>query len=440
MGKLAFPGPRDRSEEHIAKGRDSRPLVWLVALACSLAVLLVKWVNFPLTNQLRGVRFSFLGYATGGPGSRFLSYGALAAVLFIAAAFSVERRKTKALAALGSALVVVAFAALMQVALVDSELFKNLADETGQLQWAMLFSQRYLLANLGNEPSIWLQLSLETVWSRLITGWGYLGFGWYLALTGGIVIVSYALACLASARERLFFAGVLAAALVALVSICLLPYSLSERALDRAIAAESAGRPEEAIRQYRRAIRLYGWNRVNLDLYARIGAIDSSLGRTSTLEYGVYRAELEASESDFPSAIAHFEELAGRATAIAPVLRRRAAGLLANYGAGLYQEAAFGAAVDAWRHALKCDPTMWIAAYYLTRGCFAAGCYQESVDLSKELLKQLGDPILSANLYSNLGDAYTKLGKFDDAHRAYRYAWYIDYRLDFRSVSALVGP
>jgi tetratricopeptide (TPR) repeat protein len=424
-------------DEPTATKRDLSFLAWPPALVCAVAVLFAKWVNFPLSNQLRGLHFSLLGYLPDHAGSPLTSYGTLAAILFLAAAYAFHTAKTRMLAAMGSALLLIALWTLLQVALVDAAMFKRLADEIEQLHLATFFSRYYLPANLGNEPSVWILVEFDTIWSRLITGWTYLGFGWYATLAGGAVIFLNAVKRLASKGGVV---AAVAATSIALAAVCSMPYWLSELAVNRAIAAESAGHLDEAIRQYRRAIRICRWNRVNLDLYARIGAIDSTQGRTATLEYGIYHAELEASKSDLPSAIAEFEDLAARAGPIAGILRSRAAGLLTQYGAGLYEAAAFGAAIDAWHQALAQDSTMWLAAYYLTRGCFAARRYQESVDLSKRLVEQMSDPMLIANLYNNLGDAYTELGALAEAHRAYRYAWKLDYKMNFRSVSALVGP
>jgi tetratricopeptide (TPR) repeat protein len=266
----------------------------------------------------------------------------------------------------------------------------------------------------------------------------FLGFGWYLAALIGAVGLSWSTAGLRSAERRI---GILIAAsgIVLLAGVCTYPYFASEMAISTGAGEESAGHPDQAIGLYRKAIALYGWYRVNLDLYERIGAIDSALGRTQTFEYRIYHAETLAARDDLPAAIYGFESLAVADPPRAAMLRARAADLRTLYGAELYITASFGAAVDAWQRALQEAPNLWLAAFYLTRGEFAVGRYRDSVDMGRRLVTQLADPVLLANLYSNLGDCYTRLGELPDARDAYRRSWHFANKLNWRSLSALAG-
>jgi hypothetical protein len=46
---------------------------------------------------------------------------------------------------------------------------------------------------------------------------------------------------------------------------------------------------------------------------------------------------------------------------------------------------------------------------------------------------------LRANLNSNMGDAYTRLGDYQHAHLAYRYSYFVDNILNWRALMSLVG-
>jgi hypothetical protein len=67
------------------------------------------------------------------------------------------------------------------------------------------------------------------------------------------------------------------------------------------------------------------------------------------------------------------------------------------------------------------------------------GHYQQSADMIKPLLKQCADAQMLADLYSNQGDSYMKLGQFGDAHFAYWNSNQYDQMLNWRALTALVG-
>jgi len=203
--------------------------------------------------------------------------------------------------------------------------------------------------------------------------------------------------------------------------------------------AEAKGNPSRAVQEYREAIRLDRWYAIRPDLYLRIGAIDFALGRTNTLEYGMYHAELMLSEKNYTAALAEYERLAQRIDGPAEVLRTRVYQAWIHYGMHLYNAGAIGDAEAAWQHVLARDPTPWLAVYCLSEAYFNTGRYGESVDLILGLLKGLADPELRANLHSNLGDAYTRLGDYQKAKLAYRYSYTLDNILNWRAMMSLVG-
>ena len=418
-------------------------LHWFIGLLCIAAVLLAKWVAFKLSNRVIGLNLSFLGYAPHHPSNPLASYGFVAAVLFALGTWTFSHKQWRALVLTGAGLLLMGFFALLQVAFVHCALLKELADEEAQATVAGQFNNKYLPANFGKEhsdvqgPS--LSSSIETVWDRVVAARYFMGFAWYLTVFGGLFFFLYGERRLLSAQERsrITKGTLLIAAFLAI--LCVARPLFAHMSLVRAQEAESNGDPFTAILWYRNAIRIDEWFAIHTDLYSRIGAIDSNFGRTNTLEYGIYYAELMASQKDFPSAIAEFEKLARSAGAPSELLEARMVEIWTAYGLELYKAGALGSAVDVWQNALAQDRAQWLAGFCLSRAYFETGRYQESINLIRRLTKGLRDPQLIANLHSNLGDAYTRLGEFQQARLAYRYSYAVDCVLNWRGLSSLVG-
>ncbi len=401
------------------------------------AVLLCKWVAFPISNQLRGFHFSFLGYSS--PHAFFWSYGALAATLIIVWAIAFQRGSARVLCLVGMGLLILALTTLMQVAFYDPVLLKRLATEADQVQMAVYFSSQYLPPNPWIEPARWRFMTFDSLAERLWSGWYFLSFGWYATITAGVAAISMGLHYI-DARRRTWMLVIAGSSLIALAAILSSSHIRAQLALDRAAFAVSKGQLEQAIGSYRRAMRLDGWNRLNPYVYARIGEIDSASGRINTLDYRIYHAELLASQNNYPSAIADYHALAASSHDHLNWMRIREAALWTSYGQNLLSTGATGEAVAAFENAISLDPSNWLAAFCLSRGYFLSGRYQQTIDLTTRLLDQLSDPQVRAGLYCNLGDAQMRLGDLGAAHLAYRRAWAVDEKLARRTLTSLVGP
>jgi len=413
-----------------------RTLTWLAALALLPAVIFCKWVAFPLSNQLRGFRFSPMGYSIAHP---FLfSYGACAALLIVIWAIAFQFKAARVLCLTGIALLALAVTTLMQVAFYDPTLLKRLADEATQVQLATYFLVQYLPPNPWIEPARWRFLTFDSLAERIWSAWYFLSFGWYAALAAGVVTLSSGCA-LSSSRQRNRMLILGAMVLAGVFAILSWSHIRARMALDRGAYALSTGRSQQALEDYRRAMRLDGWNQLNPDIYARIGEIESSAGKQNSFEYRVYHAESLVSQNDYPSAIAEYRQLAANHDSPRWIPARESE-LWTTYGQNLLNTGATGAAVAAFENALSIDPNNWLAALCLSRGYFLSGRYQQTIDLSTRLLEQLSDPQFRANLLCDLGDAQTRLGNLAAAHVAYRRAWSIDEKLARRTLTSLVGP
>jgi tetratricopeptide (TPR) repeat protein len=328
----------------------------------------------------------------------------------------------------------------------SSGLLAQLAHQTVWLRKAYSFDVTFLPRNAATEASLWKQFSFDTVWDRFITGWYFMGVGWMFTVVAGFAIFLTAIKILGGHAARRASALTIVGFL-AVTSLMMYGPIAAQRALASATRADALGNSEKAIADYRRAMRLDGWWAENLALRVRIGEIETGLGRTATPESGIFRAEYMVGESQapgtigqLPAAIQIYRELIKEDGSLRALAMARAAEIETDYGANLLNDGAFGAANEVWKSALVLDPQMWLAKYYLSRGYYFAGCYREAAATTRQALQVTADPRLLGDLYSNLGDALTRMGQLDDGHLAYAAAYKFDYMTNFRGIDSLVGP
>jgi tetratricopeptide (TPR) repeat protein len=336
----------------------------------------------------------------------------------------------------------IALFGVLQVAFVRCTLLNELLGEETQAKAATQFNHYYLPLNSGVEESNVLGLAglpTETVWYRFLSAWYFMGFGWYVTVIGGLSLFLCGICRASSARSRGLISVATIGAVALLTIVCSARPLLAHVAAVQAQEAESKGDSNRAIQKYREAIRLDRWYAIQPDLYLRIGAIDFAAGRLNTVEYGIYHAELLLAENNFPAAIGEYQRLDGIAGAPAELIKRRTFEIWTNYGLRLYADGAIGSAVTAWQSVLALDPNRWLAISCLSTAYFNTGRYQESIELIERLLKEVADPGLRADLNSNLGDAYTKLGDYEKAKLAYRVSYTLDNILNWRALMSLVG-
>jgi hypothetical protein len=419
-----------------------RHWAYFVGLMFIGLTLMNKWVAFTLSKQIQGMRLSILGYVPGHHVNPLLSFGFIAAVLFAIATVCYSRRYWRLLTITGAIIVILALFSVMQAAFLHSNLLKELQDEEIQARGAADFTKRFLPTNAGSEASdaIGIKgLPTETVWQRFVAAWYFMGFGWYVTVAYGLSAFLFGTARIptASGRAKILVGTVLATGM--LVIGCSARSFLAHVAFASGQQAESRGDPARAISQYQQAMRLDRWYAINTAVYKRIGAIDANFGRVDTFEYTIYHAELMLAENNYPAAVAEYEKLVETGGEHARFLKARCYEILNNYGTQLYLAGAIGDACRAWQQVLTLKPTQWLAIYCLSTAYFDTGRYQESIDMIEGLLKGLADPELRANLNSNMGDAYTRLGDYQHAHLAYRYSYFVDNILNWRALMSLVG-
>jgi tetratricopeptide (TPR) repeat protein len=411
-------------------------------LLCVPLVLIFRWVNFALSDDLYGGAFSLFGYTPIHPHFTFASFGVIAAaILMLAAMFCALRRPLWQCLMAGALFLLLAYAYL-QVAVGDPRLAIEAARQSDWFLWIVAGQSP------GNHPEteLWQKLAFDTVGDRLYTGWYYLGLGWYLGLLAAIAIFVAAARAIDTRYARRIATLTLLSTAALAVLLLVRPFR-AERAFEVAAQAQADARYEYAITSYGDAMRMDSWYGLNPRIHERIGAAYTTLQRVNEPDAVVYRSELtidryreDAATGDLPRAIADYDLLSARDDAIGIIARWRAADVGVIYGLHLFQGGAFGPAVRAWEQVLQKDPDNWQAAYYLTMGYPQAGRYREMAAVSQRFIDHCADPVALGAFYLALGDAQTWMGTFGTGHEAYYKSYYYDYSFNPRGLSSLSNP
>jgi hypothetical protein len=425
-------------------------LLWVLAnwayfagLVAMALVLITNWVAFTLSDRIRALRSSILGYSPDHPGNPLLSWGLAAALTFAVAAVTFQRKHWRLLGLAGATLLLMSLAGLLQVAFAEPALLKTLADEQSEWVGVQEFQNTYLPTAVREERSNAkgpaLAASINTVWDRLVAARYFMGRAWYLTAFLGLCSFCYATAHLSSPRDRnRLMGGTLAIAICLIIGFSTRPI-IGAVMVVRGHQAEAEGNPNLAIQRYRKAMRVDDWFAVHTDLYQRIGTIDANFGRIDTLEYGVFTSERLFAEGNFAEAIEALQKVEPKAGKFAWVFRSREADMWVIFGKELYKKGAVAAAIPTWQHALAKNPFQWVAAFCLARGYFEVTRYQESIAVLQQMIKGIRDPFLRAGLDDDLGDDYMRLGDAEAAKLVYRHSYLIDYVLNWRGLSDPIG-
>ena len=170
-----------------------------------------------------------------------------------------------------------------------------------------VFTKDYLLQNYGTPELVPKRLVVYSAWGRFEAAWSFLRLGWYVFGLGTLLVGVYALRQLPGARVRTALALLCLPAGALL--IILIPPAIGQRYFADGILAATHGQNQEAITNFRRAMRWDRWHAEDIDLYAAIGQLQKEGG----LAYGsperhIRRAVELRDASEFEQAIFEFSQ------------------------------------------------------------------------------------------------------------------------------------
>jgi tetratricopeptide (TPR) repeat protein len=413
---------------------------WLLITGSLLIVgsAVLKWVQFPFSHNLSGLKLSLLHDPGISPHLTPFSV-ALLGLLVLFAGIILLSRYTMALSLAAAILVMLWAIVPAHIAFREPSMLRRLTYELEVLPVLNLFTKEYLSQNYGPPELVPKRLLVYSAWGRFEAAWSFLRVGWYLFGLGAILVAVYALGRLPVARSRTGFAllSLPAGALL----IILIPPAVGQYYFTSGILAATSGRNQEAIADFRKAMRWDRWHAEDIDLYGTIGQLQKQAGiSVNSPERHIRRGVELRNANEYESAIFEFSRATGGSDALAATAAREAAVTRMTLGLALYHAGGIGAAVTNWELALAEDPSLIYILPYLARGYYDLGRYESGIAAANRLAKLIKDHKYAlANAYSIAADCYAKLGNNAEARRYYRLALAADPILNYWALTGLAG-
>jgi tetratricopeptide (TPR) repeat protein len=414
---------------------------WLLVIGSCLIFgsIILKWVQSPFSHNLSGIKFSFLRDPGVTPHLTLFSAGIMGvAILIVGLLF---RKRYPFIVGLVAAILIMFWALVpAQIAFRQPSVLRRLTYELQVMPILNIFSKDYLLQNYGSPELVPKRLILYSAWGRFNAAWSFLRLGWYCFGLGALLVGVYAIAQMPSGRLTRIV--ILLCLPVGALVIVLIPAAIGQHYYVNGALAKTGGRNQEAIDNYRKAMRWDSWHAHDIDLYATIGQLQKEAGISpNSGERHVYHAIELRSDNEFEPAIFEFSraaEAGGGAlaeTALSEVAKTRM-----SFGLALYRAGGIGSAVTNWELALTEDPSLIYVLPYLARGYYDLGRYQAGIDSAQRLASLIRDHKLTlANVYSIAGDCYAKLGKDTEARRYYTLSLAADPIMNYWALTGLAG-
>ena len=413
---------------------------WLLIIGSCLVFgsVILKWVQFPFSHDVSGLKFSFLRDPGVNPHFALFSAGVMGLGVLIVGIFFLKRYPP-ALGLAAAILVMIWAITPAQIAFRQPSMLRRLTYELQVNPILNIFTKDYLLQNYGSPELVPKRLVLYSAWGRLVAAWSFLRLGWYCFGLGALLIGAYAIAQMPSGRPTRIL-NLLCLPIGAL-AIILIPPAIGQHYYMRGTLAATLGHNQEAIADYRKAIRWDSWHANDIDLYATIGQLQKQAGIShNSAERHIHRAVELRGENEFEAALFEFSRAAEGNGALAETAQREIAVTRMSLGLALYGAGGIGSAVTNWEAALREDPSLIYVLPYLARGYYDVGRYQAGIDAAERLVKLIKNHKYAlANAYSIAGDCYAKLGKDAEARRYYSLSLAADPILNYWALTGLAG-
>ena len=326
-----------------------------------------------------------------------------------------------------------------QIAFRQPSVLRRLTYELQVAPVQNVFTKDYLVQNYGTPELVPKRLELDTALGRFLAACSFLRFGWYTFGIGVFLVFIYAIERLPGGRlgATLALLGLSVGALL----IILIPPAIGQHYYGDGLLAKAKGRNQEAIANFRKAMRWDAWHAQDVGLYATIGQLQKEAGISfDSPERHIKRAVDLRNADEYEQAIFEFNQAGKGEGAVGLTAKREAAATRVTLGVALYHSGGVGGAVTNWELALAEDPSQIYALPFLARGYYDLGRYESGIDAATRLARLIKDhgPAV-ANAYSTIGDCYAKLGNNDEARTYYRLSLTTDPILNYWALTSLTG-
>jgi tetratricopeptide (TPR) repeat protein len=320
---------------------------------------------------------------------------------------------------LGAAVAAICLSFTMHIVFRDVSSVDALLDQRDQAKSINSFSQQYLRG-----VSSFLQpdkeLTTDTLLDRVSAVNGFLGFGYWAALGGGVLLMAGAFRK-RGGRPLLPDALLLLVAGGAFAGFYAARGVQSERHREAADRSLARGRYAEALEGYAAAAGGDPNLGFNQSFAYNVGSAAWALHRTDLPEYHVYLGDNLLSTKDYEGAEAEYDRaaaLAGNPALIAKkrIVTRMRAGL-SHYSHGRTQDA-----VTSWSRTLEVDPGQVAAYFFLTKAYVDVDGRDQTkaIGMGNTVLDITGEKLIRGDTYNLLGDAYYKQRDYQKAREMYK--------------------
>ncbi|PYJ50666.1 MAG: hypothetical protein DME87_05670 [Verrucomicrobia bacterium] len=380
---------------------------WLLILGSFLILgsVLLKWVQYPISSNLSGLELPLFDDSGVIPHVTLLSFGAVGVVVLIAGVVLL-RFFASALSLAAAVLITLCVLTPAHIAFQQPMMLRHLTDELQAMPWHKIFTKDYL-------P--------------------------HFAL-GSLLVAVYAMRRMPDGKMATGLALVFLP--VGALAIVLTPPIIGQHYFNSGSIAKARGHNQEAIADYRKAMKWDAWHAQDIALYATIGDLQKQSGiENNSPERHISRALELQMANEYEQAIFEFSRAAEAGGALAAAVRRESAKTRIALGLALYQAGGIGGAVTSWQLALADDPTQEVYVLpYLARGYFGLARYEAALQTVNRLVKIIADhSSMVADVYSLGGDCYAKLGRDADARHYYSLSYAADWIVNYWAISRLAG-
>src|SRR6266581_1887659 len=414
---------------------------WLLILGSFLILgsAVFKWVQYPLTSNLSGLKLPLFHDSGIIPHVTLLSFGALGVAVLIAG-FVLRRFFASALGLAAAVLITMCVLTPAHIAFQQPMMLRHLTDELQATPWRKVFTKEYFPANYGSPEVLPNQLVLYSARGRLLAAFSFLRLGWTCFALGSLVVAVYAMRRLPDGKMAIGLA--LVCLPVGALAIVMTPPIIGQHYFNSGSIAKARGHNQEAIADYRKAMKWDPWHAQDIGLYATIGDLQKKSGiENNSPERHISRALELQQAKEYEAAIFELSRAAEAGGVVAAAARRESAKTRIELGLALYQAGGIGGAVTNWQLALADDPTQEVFILpYLARGYFDVGRYEAALQAVDRLIKIISShSSMVADVYSLGGDCYAKLGRDADARRYYSRSYAKDWIVNYWAISRLAG-
>jgi len=414
---------------------------WLLVIGSFLIFgsAFLKWVQYPLSSNLSGLKFPLFHDSGIIPHVALLSFGALGVAVLIAGIILL-RFSVSALGLAAAVLITLCVLTPAHIAFQRPMMLRHLTDELQAMPWRKVFTKEYLPSNYGSPEVVPNQLILYTASGRLLAAFSFLRIGWTCFGLGSLLVGVYAMRRLPDGKITTGLA--LVCLPLGALAIVITPPIIGQHYFNSGSIAKARGHNQEAITGYRKAMTWDAWHAQDIGLYATIGDLQKKSGiENNSPERHISRALELQKANEYEPAIFEFGQAAEAGGALGATVRRESAKTRIALGLALYQAGGIGGAVTSWEHALADDPTQEVYVLpYLARGYFDLGRYEATLQTVNRLVKIIKDhSSMVADAYSLGGDCYAKLGRDAEARRYYNLSYAADWIVNYWAISRLAG-